>query len=134
MTGTSSQCKIFPNGGCYQIKYNSSTWHYARNDCLDGGGDLASFENLDYSVLQKSKKLLSLSFKFYWIGMQKNVWRWEDTGLICCIICSIFLALINYPSPLCFPLDPHSLSLTPFFLIVFSSSTFFPLSPLSLLS
>lgn len=84
----SEQCDLLLNGRCYQKKQDLRQWcqwYDARNECLDEGGDLASFEALNGNDFNTSLKNLSLrvhSSDSYWIGLQKNEWRWEDTGLL----------------------------------------------------
>lgn len=88
----SEQCDMFLNGRCYQMTHRPKrvNWYEARNECLDGGGDLASFETLNDNEIKVSLKNLSLhSETYYWIGLQKNEWRWEDTGLLLCLPVSL---------------------------------------------
>lgn len=71
------------NGRCYQRKTNSFTWYGAKNDCVEGGGDLASFETLSdstFSSTLSSTLFADATATEYWVGIQRVEWRWEDSG------------------------------------------------------
>lgn len=84
-TGNANDCAggLSLNGRCYQRKSNLLTWYSARNECLEVGGDLASFETLSdstFNITLGSTLLANTSVTEYWVGMQSVEWRWEDTG------------------------------------------------------
>lgn len=84
--GKSKHCDLFFNGRCYQKRHGWFKYYDARNNCTNGGGDLASFETLsDININVSLKNLSLISSWVYWIGLQKNEWRWEDTGLPLCL-------------------------------------------------
>lgn len=109
-TGKSEGCDLLFNGSCYQKGDTRFNWYDARNECLDNGGDLASFQTLnDFNKSVSLKNLSLTSNEIYWIGMQKNEWQWEDTGQ------PLYLSL-------CFSV---SVSASVFLLFSFSCSHFF---------
>lgn len=105
--GKSENCDLLFNGNCYQIQKRSFYWYDARNECLGGGGDLASLETLHDANISVSLRSLSLHSNWnYWIGLQKNEWRWQDTGqplyLYLCFSASVSVSI--FLSSVCHPL------------------------------
>lgn len=86
------------NGGshCFVIYNYTLRWYYARNKCLEGGGDLANFDEVDslmpfHNFTTVAKGLLGNVR--YFIGLQKKWWTWRGRGKACNIkqfdLCSL---------------------------------------------
>jgi len=66
------------NGRCYKGSSETLSWFGARNRCLDGGGDLASFEFIvdtqGFGALNGSGWNQPTT---YWVGLQRMKWTWQ---------------------------------------------------------
>ena len=66
------------NGRCYKGSSETLSWFGARNRCLDGGGDLASFEFIvdtqGFGALNGSGWNQPTT---YWVGLQRMKWTWK---------------------------------------------------------
>lgn len=67
------------NGRCYIATKESVSWYEARNRCLKGGGDLASFANVT-SINFTSWLDSDASFVRYWIELRFIWYTRDDSG------------------------------------------------------
>lgn len=69
------------SGQCYKSFPEWVSWYDARNRCLVGGGDLASFDHIKTNA---GFKALSGSWinatHNYWIGIRKEWWTWPSSN------------------------------------------------------
>ena len=66
------------DGKCYTAVNDSVNWYEARNRCLKGGGDLASFANV--TSINFTSWLVSHPAVRYWIGLRFGGYIWKDSG------------------------------------------------------
>lgn len=61
---------------------DSLTLTKAREKCLEGGGDLATFEDDEDLKDFKSQQMQHLVKEKYWIGLFRILWTWNITGIL----------------------------------------------------